>query len=589
MKTTWDLTTLYKNGKDPQIEKDMQVIESVCISFEKKYKKNNFIKTPHALAKALEEYKKVQLLLEESKPWWYFALQTHIDNDNTTASAVVTLYEQRITNASNRVAFFILVIGSIDKKQQTLFLKSPVLKEYTYFLQRIFLQSQHMLTESEERLETMLNQPGFSMWIDGQQKLLNKQVVQWKGKQIPISEVFSVADRSSTKDRRALYAKAHDVFKNISHFAESEINALYTYKKIMDEQRGYKKPYSATILSYENKESNIEMLVELVTRNFSLSKKFYKIHAQLLGEKVLMNADRGAKIGVIKKNFTFESSTAILKNAFAKVDPQYASILDSFIENGQIDVYPKKGKRGGAYCWSMGQLPTRVLLNHTDDMRSLEVFGHEMGHAFHSHFSKQQTVYNQGYPMSTAEVASTFFEQVALSEIEKELSDSEKIIFLHNKISNDIATIFRQIACFNFELELHKRIRSEGQLSAASIADLLVKHMKAYMGKDVVFGENDGYFFVKWNHIRSFFYVYTYAYGQLISRSLFEAWKNDNSFGKKIEQFLRAGRSMSPEDIFKSIGVDIAKPEFFELGLTGVAKDIAMLEKLINSRNGAKK
>src|SRR5690606_27619750 len=109
---------------------------------------------------------------------------------------------------------------------------------------------------------------------------------------------------------------------------------------------------------------------------------------------------------------------------------------------------------------------------------------------------------------------------------------------------------------------------------------LMTKHMKAYLGPAVDVDGDVGYIFVSWPHIRSFFYVYSYAYGQLISRALFERWKQNPDYIKKIEQFLRAGSSMSPEKIFKSIGIDTRDPKFFEDGLKAIEKDIEKLEKL---------
>jgi oligoendopeptidase F len=144
----------------------------------------------------------------------------------------------------------------------------------------------------------------------------------------------------------------------------------------------------------------------------------------------------------------------------------------------------------------------------------------------------------------------------------------------------DMSTIFRQVACFNFELELHNKIRENGQLSKIEISNLMNKHFKSYMGPVFDIKDDDGYFFVTWSHIRRFFYVYSYAYGQLISRALFENWKKDNSYIEKIDQFLSAGKSMSPKDIFKNIGIDTSDPSFFEAGLKAIDADITKLEKL---------
>ena len=112
------------------------------------------------------------------------------------------------------------------------------------------------------------------------------------------------------------------------------------------------------------------------------------------------------------------------------------------------------------------------------------------------------------------------------------------------------------------------------------LARLMNKHMKSYIG-DIELTDSDGYFFVAWSHIRRFFYVYSYAFGQLVSKALYEKYKEDKTYIEKIKKFLSAGCSMSPEDIFKSIGVDLEKPDFWELGIKSIKDDIKVLEKLV--------
>ncbi len=111
------------------------------------------------------------------------------------------------------------------------------------------------------------------------------------------------------------------------------------------------------------------------------------------------------------------------------------------------------------------------------------------------------------------------------------------------------------------------------------------KHMSAYLGPIMKMKEIDGNFFVSWSHLRRFFYVYSYAFGQLISRALYAKYKEDKTYLAKIKTFLSAGGSDSPENIFKSIGVDVTKPDFWEKGLRSIRKDILRLEKLTSQKS----
>ncbi len=580
IKTKWDLSLFYKNEKDPKIEKEIRDIEKATVAFEKKYKNSDYTSSPKKLQSALDDYVILLEIFSRSKAGYYFAYRKSLNSNDNLAQAHATKIDNKITLLGNKIIFFTLNISKIPKSKHKALLANKILKPYSYFLKKIFDNAKYLLSEKEEQIVDLLSNTSYSMWISGQDKLLSSQLVEFKGLKIPISKAGSMISELPKSDRDVLYSKINKIHKSISHFAESEINAVYNFKKVLDERRGYKKPYSASILSYENEEIDIENLVSLVTKNFHISKRFFRLHAKLLKLDKLKPSDRGVKIGQIKKKFTFDQSVSMVGKIFSKVGKKYGEIFYKLVNSGHVDVFPRMGKTGGAYCSSSHNTPTFILLNHTDDLRSLETLAHEMGHAVHSELSKSQPILYENYTMSSAEVASTFFEQVVLAEIESEFSESEKIILLHNRILGDIATIFMQIACFNFELELHNSIRQNGQLSKEEIARLLSEHFKSILGDVFDISEDDGYFFVKWSHIRHFFYVYTYAYGQIISRAFFENWKKDPKFIEKIDKFLSAGGSKSPKEIFKDAGIDISNMKFFQSGLESIEKDIERLEKM---------
>ncbi len=585
MKIEWNLGLLYKSGNDPQIEKDISAYEKACDAFEKKYKnKDAYLNDEDSLLKALKDYETLSVMPEPNKAIEYFYYRKDLSSEDQEAHSKLNQLTERATKAGNKVVFFDLALGKIDKKKQKEYLKSKKLEHFRYYLHRSFITAQYNLTEAEERINNLKSQPAYTLWVQGQEKVLNIQTVRFQGKDLPLPEAVGKSRELSVGPRRKLSDEINTVLKNISFFAESEINAVYINKKINDELRGFKEPYSSTIIGYQNDEDSIKNFVDTVTKYFHISNKFYKLKAKLLKLPHLEYADRAAKLGDISVKLTFEDSLKMLTSTFEKLGSKYADILKSYIQNGQIDVYPRKGKKGGAYCSGSIGLPTYVLLNHTNTLDSYKTFAHEMGHAIHTELSKSQTPLYQGYTISVAEVASTLFENFAFDEVFPKLSEQEKIIALHDRINDSISTIFRQIACFNFELDLHKQIREKGALSKEEIAILHNKHMHAYLGPAFKMKELDGYFFVQWSHIRRFFYVYSYAYGEIISKALYAKYKADPNYMREIEKFLSAGGSKSPEQIFKDIGIDTTKPEFFVAGLKSVEEDIKTLEKLTRKR-----
>jgi oligoendopeptidase F len=94
--------------------------------------------------------------------------------------------------------------------------------------------------------------------------------------------------------------------------------------------------------------------------------------------------------------------------------------------------------------------------------------------------------------------------------------------------------------------------------------------MSAYMGDYVEQSPGSENWWIYWSHIRSFFYVYSYASGLLISKSLQYSVKDNPQFIKKVKEFLSAGLSDSPKNIFEKLGIDITDKSFWDKGLDEV-------------------
>ena len=581
LQTSWDLKLFYKSHTDPKIEQDLKKYEQLHEDFAKKYKDIDFTKDEKVLAVALDDYEKLAGDSSGSRAIMYFYYTKDLNGSDKKAEAEINKMTGRLTNASNKIIFFELKLAKVPETEQKKFLSSSKLTHFRYFLENIFKRAKHNLSEAEEKIMSLKSQPARQMWMASQNKLLSKQTVVWKKKELPIEEALSIIPALPMKDRHTLHALVMLKLKEVSDFAEAEINAVYVDKKITDELRGFKNPYDATLLSHETDEAMVKALADAVTKGFKISHRFYNLKAKLLKQKKLTYADRGAGIGKTDKKIPFEKGVEIVSKAFAAMDHDFKDLFDDMLANGQIDVYPKKGKTGGAYCSATIDLPTLVLLNNVPEMRSVKTLAHEMGHAIHFEYSKDQKPMYQGLSTAVAEVASTFFEEVVFNDLFKTLSKKEQIIALHDKINDNVSTIFRQIACFNFEKELHQEIREKGSLSKEEIGTLMNKHMKSYLGPVMEMTEEDGYFFVKWSHIRNFFYVYSYAFGSLVSRALYQKYKNDPAYLHDIKTFLSAGNSKSPRDIFNDIGIDVSNPKFWAEGLAAIEEDIKTLEKLV--------
>lgn len=583
IKTEWDLDKLfYKDASDEAIEAQVKKTESLCRTFAKKYTKADFTQNPSVLAKALKDYQKLQDD-PSSKPLLYFWYRSTLNTHDHEAEKKLNLLSERLTKAGNLILFFSLKIGQIPKKEQKAFLAAPELAEYRYLLQSIFENAKHQLSEAEEKIMNLKSLPASSLWADGTEKILQRETVTFKKKSIPLNEALEKVAEVPVKDRTPLWHATRAVLKKNGLVAENELNALIINKKINDELRGFKTPYESKVLANENNVKSVEALVAAISdRGFALSSKFYELKAKLAGGK-LDYANRFDPLpGANEPKISFAEAVEVCRDVFYSVKEEYGVFFDNMIKDGHVDVFPKAGRSGGAFMSNDTGTPIMVFLNHTSTFKALETLAHEMGHALHSHLSRgKQPSFYQHYSTTTAETASTLFENLVFDAVYKQADESTKATLLHDRLVRDISTIQRQIAFFNYEKRIHETVRTEGAITHEQLATYFAEELRAYLGKGMNIEEDDGYSFVMVGHFRSMFYVYTYAYGLLMSNLMSRHYKADNNYVEKIDKFLKSGGNNTVENIFSSIGIKASKIETFNDSLDTFAQSVNEFEKLI--------
>ena len=587
MQKNWNLKLLYSDINDKDIQRDIEESKTNVQLFVKKWKNNNeYLKNPKTLSIALKEYEE---LMQEygicTKPSYYLFLSREIDQGNPILKSKENLLHSTCLELENSIQFFLLNISKIPKQKQKLFLESEDLKIYTHFLLSSFNQAKYLLTDKEEKIFNLESKTSHANWINMLSELLQKQsikILNEKGikKEVSYSETSKYLDSSKKEVRDYAAEQFYKVNNRYAQIAEYEINSILENKKISDEYRKIPRVDLPRLLSDDMEPNTVDTLRSVVTDSFDISQRFYKLKAKLLKQDSLAYYERNVKVDEIKQEYSFEKSINIVKEVLKKLDKEFFDIVQMYESQGQYDAYPKRGKEGGAFCVGVGsKYPTYILLNHNDRLQDVLTIAHESGHGIHTEYSNKQNPLNQGYSTACAEVASTFFENFVLENITENLSEKEKDLLLFKSLEEDVSTIFRQIACYNFELELHKQFRDKGFLSKEDISNIFTQEMSKYLGESVLEDKHMQLGWIYWSHIRSFFYTYSYASGLLISKYLQNLVKEDTQNIKYVKEFFKAGDSKSPKEIFLDMGMDISKKEFWETGLKEIEEKLSYLEK----------
>lgn len=586
-KTEWDLSPLLKNDNDPAAAKYRTAITKATEKFVKKWRdRTDYLEDPKVLAEALSDLEAWETLPGNGNEAFYFALRGAQDSIDPKLKAKDNQVSEFSRNVYNQLQFFWLSLGNVNAKLQPKFLADKQLEPFRHLLERTFLNSKYRLSEPEEKILVLKSAAAHGNWVQMTSDFLAKEEAEvigedGKKKTATLEDMLALSGNQNKKIRDAAGAMLDKIYARYAEIAEVELNSILGNKKVDDELRGYERPDSSRHISSDIDTEVVDALVEAVSESNKVAQDFYKLKAKLLGLPILKYHERTVEYGKIDKDYTYDDACRLVHEVFGDLDPQFAELFEGFLNEGRIDVYPRKGKGGGAFCaYNAITQPVYVLLNFTGKLRDVTTLAHELGHGINDELMKRkQNPMNFSTSLATAEVASTFMEDFVIERLGTEADDEFRLALMMNQLGDQIQTIFRQVAGYRFEQDLHREYREKGYLSSDDINVLFKKNMTAYMGSAAEGCEN---WWVYWSHIRNFFYVYSYASGLLISKAMQGKVRQDPKFIEKVKVFLETGTSKSPKDTFAAMGIDITNKKFWQDGVAEIGqllKDTTVLAK----------
>lgn len=584
--TVWDLSPLRPgDGSDSAFDADLARMKQAAADFAARWReRGDYLADPVILAQAFEEYEKLERA--GAAPAYAF-LSGQRDTRDDVARARLARAEKVTQEIANDLLFFAHRLARVEDKIQASFLAAPPLRPYRHFLERLFADARYLLPEGEERVINLYSGPAWGDWERLIEKLLSREerlVSTAAGRE----EVKSFAGllallESSEEIIRAAAARAlDDIFLNHADVAEAELNAILTAKRVNDDLRSVTRPDQLRHLTDDVNSEVVDALILTVAENFNLSRRYYALKANVLGKSRLAFHDRVAPVGQLPRDWNYPRAVETVTEVLKELDGEFAGIFRSFVHDGRIDALSRPGKVSGAFCWhGLITQPTYILLNHNDSLRDVLTLAHEVGHGINNELIRvRQNALHFGTPTSTAEVASTFFEDFVLERLLRETDEANRLAVLMAQLDSEVATIFRQIAFYRFERELHAEHRIAGHLSQEAIGALFSKHLGDYLGAAVERPPSAGRWWIYVSHFRQPFYVYSYASGLLIAKALQQLVREDRSKIAEVKEFLSAGLSDSPARIFARLGIDISDPAFWRSGLAEFEHRLAAAETL---------
>ena len=581
----WDLSEYYKSMDDPQIDKDLATYAKLAANFAKTYRGKVAKLSAEEFLKALKTLEKISNLGSKLSGYAYLNQTTQMKVAKATA-----LYQkivERLTDAGGDLLFWGLEYNKISAAQEKKLLADKKIQAYLPYLKRVRRFKPYELKEDVEKTLLEKEVTSGAAWVRFYEEYMARLVYTVNGKKYNDAEIGKLCLSPDAKLRENAGKEINRVSKENSYVVSYIYNMIIKDKATEDEKRGFKLPMSSRNMSEDVSDKTVEVLAQTVRENYkNIAWRFYKLKSKLLGVKKIQYWDRNAPLPIEDdRTYSWDEAVKTVLNAYKEFSPKLYNIAKEFFENNWIDVAPKEGKRGGAFC--SGPLVEEhpfLMLNFIGKRNDVLTLAHELGHGCHHQLRRKNGVLNETTRMTTEEVASVFGEMLVFqSMLNNAKSREEKISLLAMKINDMINTAIRQIAFHFFETRAHNE-RKEGELSAERLNQIWLEEMKESLGPCVNVDKNSE---AIWEQVGHFFflpfYVYAYSFADCVVNSLYwlKLSGKIKNFEDKYLQLLSQTAIGDYKDIFAPFGLNPEKKEFWQGGLNLISYYIDELEKLI--------
>ncbi|MCX7849073.1 M3 family oligoendopeptidase [Thermus sp.] len=557
----WDLSDLYAGPQDPRLEADLEEALRLTETL-----------SPEALGQPEEAealFRRYELALEKAyKPLNYASLYFATRTQDPEAKALLDRVRNRYTEVRNRLVPLEVALRKLPEAAFQALLEGPELADLRHFLLRQRAYAPHTLSEREEELLNLKGLVGRSAWSQFYTEYTGRFRFQVGGRELTEMEVRALRRDPDPAVRREAHRELYGKLMAEAPTLASVFNAVYLDYLQDLRLRGYRHPLEPVALRDEVEVRDIEALLEATREHYPLVEAYYRWKARRLGLPQVPSQDLLAPLRREKPKVPFEEARELVLTAFRRFSPRVEAIAREFFGRRWLDVYPRPGKRGGAFC--SGGLPSThpyILLNHTDDLDAAHTLAHELGHGVHFYLARKQRLLNFGASTPLAETASVFAEILLDDLLMERLSGEEKALLLAERVEDAINTLFRQVMYTFFERR-SLEARREAALSPEAFHGLWQEEQAALYGDAVAWTELDR---AAWAGIPHFvhyrFYTYSYALGYLVVLALYGRYREEGeAFVPKYLEVLEAGESSSPKEILARAGVELGSEAFFRYG-----------------------
>ncbi|MCG9639979.1 M3 family oligoendopeptidase [Vibrio sp. Isolate34] len=594
---SWDLSIAYRDLDDAKIEQDIeliqQCIELLYLHVEKRHiilAMQNAIQTSEAAGTLLSTintfancHASVDATHTEAK-----ALLGRVAKLNSEMSQAFSPYEDTLIHAEPEFIDAVLEHESADVAGQRFAIESS---------RKL---SSSRLSVAEEQLLAAMKVDGRDAWgrlydnLTGSLKLSLK--LDGEEEALGFSQAASLLYGSEFDKQEPAWRGVQGAMKTHQESFASILNALAGWRLTENKKRS--KIADVHFLDPSLHGSRIvpetlDTMMSVAKANRAVGQKAGLLMARVHGLDEMKPWNHLAAMPPLgdaeSKVYPFDEAIEVIKTAFAEVNPEMADFVALMVENGWIDAAPAANKRLGAYCTKFAATRTPLVFMTWSGSRSdLMTLAHELGHAFHNWVMKDMPLCKTRYPMTLAETASIFAENIVRDHLLTQAQTrNEKLEMLWEELSSSLALMVNIPVRFEFEKAFYEQ-REKGELTAQQLCDLMESTWKEWYGDAMT--EADPYFWASKLHFsisQVSFYNYPYLFGYLFSKGVYAQRdaKGEQFYGDYVSLLRDTGSMMAEDVVQKHLGMDLTQAEFWQQSIDMVKVQIDEFERLLDQED----
>ncbi len=490
---------------------------------------------------------------------------------------------------------FLRAIKAADEQSFAALTARPELRGAENYLHRMREEAKRSMSADKEVLATDLGVDGMQAWgrlYSTISAKLEFDMIFPAGaqKRLPMSQRRSLLDHPDRRVRKAAFDAGNTAWQTIEDTAAAALNAIAGTRLTLNRHRGVDHFLDIALFQAAVTRKTVDAMFEALMANLEIPRRILRLKATVMGQNGVAWYDLGAPLDLPgQEPLSWDRAKSLVSASFTRAYPSLGNFFNQqVIEKNWVDWEPRAGKRPGGFCTSsMLSKESRIFMTYNESLGDVLTLAHESGHAYHGLMMRDLRPYARGYPMTLAETASTFGEQVLMNGVLDDPStpDREKALILDVQIGHGAIYLLDIPVRYEFEKAFYEE-RPSGPLSVSRLKELMIEAQRRVLGNVLERGGEDPYFWASKLHFYITgltFYNFPYTFGYLLSRGLYRIFKNEGrKFLPKYEEFLRLAGSDTVENVVtRTIGEDIQKPDFWGAAIMSLEEPLNGLQAIL--------